>query len=158
MSDKFSLFFSKIKDFLNHVLTRGSTHDDLGAVTAAEAIVSLGFGHLIVVFSLGIDSIKIGVLSFALKLKSSILRFCFFVIGFGINTHNSNLLFSIDGKFLSCGFSFIAKCDSLGLNLIDDNSLLTFSFGDQDRSFFFGIDNGRSFFSVSFNLILFFIC
>jgi hypothetical protein len=40
-------------------------------------------------------------------LEGSIFGFCFFVISFSIDTHNSNLLFSVDGKFLGCGFSFI---------------------------------------------------
>jgi hypothetical protein len=59
-------------------------------------------------FSLSVDSLKIGILSFALLLESSVFCLGFLVIGSGVDTHNSNLLFSLNGKLLGCGFSFIS--------------------------------------------------
>lgn len=104
--------------------------------------------------SLCVDSLKIVRLSLAFKNKCGIFGFGFFVVSFGINSHNSNLLFGIDVEFLSCGFSIISQSNSLGFNLVYNNSLLTFSLCDQDGSIFLSVNNCRSFFSMSLNFIL----
>jgi len=90
--------------------------------------------------SLGVDSIKVGQLSLALLLQGLILRFRFFVISLGVNFHHLDLLLGIDQHLLGVGLSFVDVSDSLGLNLVDNNLLLTFGLSDQDRSVLLSLD------------------
>jgi hypothetical protein len=50
------------------------------------------------------------------------------------------LLLGVDKHFLSIGFSFIQMGNSFSFNLIDDDSLHTFSLSDQNRSLFFSLN------------------
>lgn len=158
-SSYFFIEFSLIEgeNFIDHVFTGWSTHDDLCISSLSKLLICFGLTKLIGVLSLSIHSIQVYFFCFTFMNKSFVFSFGFFIISFGFNSHNCNLLLSVDKHSLSWGFGFIYQCNSRCLNFVYNNVLLTLGFGNQYICMFCSFLLVDIFLSISLKFILFFI-
>lgn len=103
---------------------------------------------------LGFERLDIAGLSLALSNESCVLRLRLVEVSLCFNSHDSNLLVSIDNKLLSISLSIIDFSNSIGLDLVDHDLLHTFSLGDEDRCIFLCLRLGDLFVGVGFELLL----
>ena len=90
--------------------------------------------------SFGVDSVQVGQLSVTLLLQSLVSRFLFFVVGLRVDLHDLDLLLGVNKFLLGLSSSPIDVSNSLSLDLVDDNLLLTPGLGEQDGSVLFSLD------------------
>lgn len=75
----------------------------------------------------------------------------------GINTHNCNLLISVNGELLSIGLGLVDLLNGISSDLVHHNLLLTLGISDQYRSSLLCLGLGNLFVSIGFELLLFLI-
>ena len=116
-----------MENLVDHVLTRCSTHDNLSILIGSKFSVRFSLSHFILVLSLSINSTEIFWLCWALSLKGNILSLHIFKFSIGLNAHDLGLLTSVNDQSVGFSLGFINQVNSLCLNLLDCNWLVTIS-------------------------------
>jgi len=104
--------------------------------------------------SLGIEGCNVVCLSTTFGNKSCILRFRLVKVRLSINTHDSNLLVSVDQELLSISLGSINLGNSVSLNLIDYNLLHTLSIGDENRCLLLSLGLGYLLVGIGLKFLL----
>jgi len=106
------------------------------------------------VLSLSVNSPQVDLLCITFLNKSIVFGLGLLVVSVGLDAHDCDLLLSLDKHLLGLSLGLIDQSNCIGLNLIDDNVLLTLCLGQQNCCLLFSLYSGDIFFSVSLQFVL----
>lgn len=156
LNDDFSAVSSslKVKHFADQAFSRWSTHDDLGMSTWTELLIGFSLLHLVVMLSLSINSYQVCLFCLTFLDKSIISSLCLLVLGICFDTHDSDLLLSLDEKLLGLSLGPIDQSNCISLDFVNNNILLTLSSSQQNWCLLLSSDSSNIFFSCGLQFIL----
>lgn len=126
------MFSLEIEDLADQRLTRGSTHHNLGRSSRTELLVGLGLLHLVVVLSLSVNSLQVYLFCLTFLKEGIVFGLGLLVLCACLNTHDCNLLLSLDEEPLGLCLGLIDQRNCIGLNLVYNNVLLTSGLSQHD--------------------------
>jgi len=104
--------------------------------------------------ALRVDGLEVRLLRPAFLHQRLVLRLRLHLVGLRGDSHNSDLLLSIDQQLLGVSLGRVNVVNSVGLNLVHNDTLLTFSLRNQNRCVFLGLLNLNTHCGLCSQLIL----